>query len=152
MTAPGNVLSSAWSCSEGCSHEEKAAPPPIRIRGPGGWPRPDELGRRPCDCNCRGRSRLGSRPRRCAGVPPPWRRPARRRPPGGSEAGYRGARATVVPATGVVFTPPAPVIVVPKWVWTGGRWEWHTGGHIWVPEHWAWSGTQWIWIQGHWVR
>jgi len=32
-------------------------------------------------------------------------------------------RAAVIPPTGVVFTPPPSVVVVPKWVWTGSRWE-----------------------------
>lgn len=59
----------------------------------------------------------------------------------------------VTPPTTVAFSPPAPVIVTPpSWFWTGSRWEWHTGGHIWVPDRWTWSGSQWVWTRGHWAR
>jgi len=52
---------------------------------------------------------------------------------------------------GVVFTPPPPVVVAPRWVWAGSRWEWHTGGHIWVPGQWVWSGGHRLWMHGHWA-
>lgn len=58
----------------------------------------------------------------------------------------------VTPSTSVVFTPPVPAVAPPSWFWTGSRWEWHTGGQVWIPAQWTWSGTQWVWTQGHWAR
>jgi len=52
---------------------------------------------------------------------------------------------------GVVFTPPPPLVVAPRWVWAGSRWEWHTGGHIWFPGQWVWSGGHRLWMHGHWA-